>query len=586
MLFIPWVYRRIEKFTPSQILSITFILLSLFKIEKARNAMLALIMKFNFIEVLVKLYQIKVPKMISSYYKTNIYNIILNFYQLNVDLCQQKDLVYVEVLQTKEAPFSYVFNDFLTIFPHEIIIELPKSENDEVKNFIQNLKAKPYSIHYKNNSVEVNDQQVESFLNLYKNYDLKQANELESFNSIGKVREINYMRRNLISFCVKYYDNWIYQWLMNLSKFTELPSQNQQLKDAIRRIGLEYDDDFHLESFDDINVSNYYHFVYNQQYLFNFIIQKILLNDDEDDLFSSLFNIIIQNACVIIMNNMSSFISHNAFNPENLKNLIINNSEDLICNKCFNNFINIILLPEIRNDCDFFAEISEELLNVFENLSNKLPKQCSILISFLIILNQPETDHLVYMLSEYITTENLQNLKRIIEFLFEKELTEKDPSQDKLIAYLKVVPSIIQTRKEMIPSLINKIMSDINEEEQEENKSIELISVLFNTITPEKKEEKLVVKENLDEIDFSLAPSTRPSSSNSNKKQKLILENPPITFIEADQLFWKLYCQHKEKLSRIIKENEEYLEKFQFLANFGELLLFEYRVVLFQKSFF
>lgn len=46
--FIPWVYTRIEKFTPSQTLSITFILLSLFNIEKARNAMLALIMKFNF----------------------------------------------------------------------------------------------------------------------------------------------------------------------------------------------------------------------------------------------------------------------------------------------------------------------------------------------------------------------------------------------------------------------------------------------------------------------------------------------------------------------------------------------------------
>lgn len=593
--FVPWVYSRIKKFTPSQTLSITFILVSLFNTEKACNAMLALTTKFNIIEVLVDLYQTKVPEEISSYYKANIYNILLNYYQMNSELRHQKDLIYVEGLQSKDAPFSYVFNNFLTIFPHEMNkIDLPESKNNDINNFIQNLKEiQPYSIHYKNQSVEINDQQIESFLNHYKKQDLNQSDELESINSMGPVKEIKYTMRNLISFCVEKYDNWIYQWLINLSKFAELPSHNRQLKDAIKYIGYRYDE-YVNQNYDDVSKSNYYHSVYNQKYLFSFIIQKIVLNDDEDNLFFSLFNIIIQDdeALLSLIDNVSSFITHNAFDPENVKKIIFWYRERVISHKCFKSFMNIILHPEIRNDCNFFTEISEELFNEFENLCNELPKQCSILIGFLINFDQQEGNELAYMLSEYMKAEKLTNLKRITEFLFEKELAEDNPSQDRLIVYLKIAPSLIQTRKEMIPSLINKIISDYNDDdddydEHSKDKKNELICNLFNLITPERKEEKLVVTPNLDEIDFSLAQtSSRPSSSssNSNQKQKIILQKPPISFIEIDPSFWKLYCEHIETLSRIIIENEEYLEKFQFLANFGELLLFEKRVVLFQKN--
>lgn len=586
--FIPWLYSKITSFSPSQIISMTFILNSLFKTKRVKDAMLALSSKLNFPGIMNSLLEHEVPNEIQFHYKTQIFNLLTIYYKLLNNLYHKKKLILIDEIMKIKKPFNHVFNNFLTIHPIKLDQSfLPEIKNDELKKFWENInEVKTFWINYDRPSIEPKANEIDKFIDHYikieKNIPEISCNQsemhLDTFYS--KIQSIRYCAREPF---------WIYQWMVKGNKFIELQEHDDILCQVLRDVeslNTNEEDEFYFD--DEIDVDCYFLADFCQNELFNKLIKEFSLNNDKHEL----FNAVVNNRVAIysFLDLLNLYISENRDENESIKRLLnyLFNSE--IKNKdtfkvnfsdvCGNNLIDFALSPGIRDDSDMLYKISE-ILCQFENL----PMKVTFIAGLLFNANKEKYTQIALKLCFQTGSNEFPNIIKTIQNLFDKQFEndKKVPSYVAIKYYLKLCPSLIQTKESVILMILKQALLYYSNGHKDDQEAIDLVCLILNKLAPERELTQQLIIPTDEEIDFSISYSSTRANNNASESHAM-LQQAPKDLIDSNPTFWNLYCDYRTVLNDIVINDEKCIEKLKFLSDFPELLCFEKRLAHFQNK--
>ncbi|KAK8847083.1 hypothetical protein M9Y10_019661 [Tritrichomonas musculus] len=596
--FVPWLFENIMNFTDSQILSFSFILSSLFSSKNIQEIMLGIAMKFNFIEKVSKLLKKSIPDEIIYQYKNNFYNILFNYYTILNDLSFNVKLIYVDEIQNVENPFTVAFDHFSTILPSELNpLNLPKPPNN-ISDFLMNInEIKIFWITFDHSLIRTERptfDQVNHFISHFKKFEpnipdvlhMKNVPDLYS----GNVKMVRYLVHK---------PNWIYQWIARYSHFSVLPEHIEKLlvikseMEILREQSKIRDKNDEINQYySNISVDDYFLSEYCQNELFDILFKDIISHHHIFKIsICSFVNVVIHNnvALLSIIDLINRFIIGIKSDIDSIKPikklvdvLISVSSQESFRNNfieiCANNFIEVILSPDCRNDFNLLLKVSQ-LFHLYNN--EQLPIRLTHLVGFMLILNQQRIIPAALDLCVKIGESNLNNIKKAIENAFEKEFKKNNPSYVIIDCFLEKVPTIIHDKLKTLPLLLDKIVTNYKKNSKKDENTINLICVIFNILAPNRLKNLTI---SVDEIDFSLSltgNSVEPLSSN---QQQSLVRPVSEKLLETNENFWSLYEKYRTVINDILVNDENKLSQLKFLFDYPELLSFQTRFNYFREK--
>lgn len=578
--FVPWVFTKILTFSPSQLISIVYILTSLFNTKKVSNAMLALSIKYDFPGIVSKLLSKNVSKDIQNI----IFNFLAKFYELLLNLEHKRKLILVDEMSKAENPFSLLFNGSTTIHPVKLKdIELPDVNNDEISDFIDEIrKIKPFYISENLNGNSNNEKFQHILVQILTHYEMKYSDKSQFTKNIPDTYKVKNIR-----FCAKQ-PNWIYKWVIKKKTFPCLIEHKKKLTNVYQKLfELDYsydksdDEDYDNDSLD---VDLYFTNIFCLENLFSFLIEKIVSNDDSHkNSIIALINVLSKKKAFManFIDSINIFINENRDDIELVTKLLdFARSADIFQNyhgsgNIINSLINIGISPEYSEDVNFLSVLSSILLDI-----DDLPANANVLV--VSILKHPKLFCQALELYQKIGNNNFDsNIQKYIINALEKQFkSKKKISIQTFKLILQIDPSLIKSMNDVSAEILNDSIKTYKKNKNEE--TLDFIFDLLNILAPKRQENQLIIP--LDEIDFTMSFTSNRIQLLSQAANQTILRQAPQNLTESDPFFWNLYGQHRLFLNEIVTNNEEYFEKVKFLKDFPELVSFEKRLSFFHSK--
>ncbi|KAK8836346.1 hypothetical protein M9Y10_039688 [Tritrichomonas musculus] len=567
--FLPWLFEKIFTFSPSQILSMTYILNTLYKTKKVKNVTLAISIKFNFPEIASKLLEIDVPKEIRNIYKENIFSILNKHYELLNKLNHNKKMIFVDEMACLENPFEIAFNNFSTIFPRKFeSIEFPQINNYHITNFLDSIK---YQVMF---DVLILDDEYKDIVSKAMKLESNRFKKCSSFEIDDDFHD-NYSLN--IRFCAKQ-PNWIYKWLIKDKKFPCFVEHKKILRNVIKKINkFEKETDEQNNDVDWIDIDYYFLDQFCQNNLFNVIIKEIETNEiNVYSLISPLIKNITENQ--VGLNCFLSVIIIYILEHKYDKIKIIKKIFDSFSKENFesvtNNLFDLALIPEYRTNSLFILYIASLLLKI-----DIIPSNIGHLIGFMLISDNQEIIEQSLKICEKIDFEYLKDIQKVLRKVIDNQINAKNtPSISTFKLIIHIIPTYAKDNIKISKKILNKTIQNYREGKNQDNEALDLIFFLLCKLSPERQDNQVIIPN--DEIDFS--QSFKNSWTQSGNLS--ILRKAPPNLVNEDPTFWNLYNEHRLFLNDIVTENEDLIEKLHFLEDYPELLILDKRLALFRKK--
>lgn len=517
--FMPWLYKNIKRFTISQILSISFILISLFDTKGLSKALIAISSKYNISDIFISLLKREVPNEISSYYNSNLTE-ILDIHCQNIAALSKEEKHQVFELKDCEKPFHNLLKNFLTIYPNQLVpINLPKINNNEMRIFIEKItEIRSFWIHYNRPIFKITETHINYFFEHFCKIQFEYNDDKSDKNS-NKSEYYYYYRRKEIEIPKRQPSNDFYGG--DLISFVIKNKKNSLISEITKD---EYGNELFL---------NFIKFSPKQ--ISNEMIKNILL---------------------------TTFNQSINFDSDKFKKFLID----------------FTLSPEIRNDSNFVLA-SSIFLKRFENFPNNI----SLLIGFLLTNNKKEFNYALLDLLDNRNLKNFPNLYGKVKKIFHKEIAKRAPSAEILAICIKLHPVLItihnnipllldkilyyydtlRHKDDYFINVIIRLFNKITPERKEQIiDAVENYDDINFSLT-----KTVVIKK----------------TANEDYNESFIISKPPDKLVLNDPTFWNLYSRHLSALDKIIRTYSRIFSEFTLFNNYPELLSFEMKADYFHQ---
>ena len=241
--------------------------------------------------------------------------------------------------------------------------------------------------------------------------------------------------------------------------------------------------------------------------------------------------------------------------------------------------MDIILSPKFRINPLLLSNVCKVLFK----LNIKIPNCATHLIGFMLLSNESKVIQSALELYSKISKEKRSNLKQIIKFTFDEEISKNPPSFITIKSFIDRVPSLVEKNNlklfKVLKESILLYQSDPNLD------LLNLICSLFNYLAPDRKELQTIITTSDIGIDFSLSLSVACGQIMSSlNDQETVLKPQPQSLLDTSPKFWKLYKKHRLFVNHLIGNDVMNLEKFTFLIDYFELVVFRFRSMYFKEK--
>ncbi|KAK8870838.1 hypothetical protein M9Y10_008736 [Tritrichomonas musculus] len=599
--FFPWFFDNIDNFTNAQILALSYVICSLINTNGIQVIVHSILLKYDFQKVFVSLLKKNFEKELIFYYKSNWLKILIQFFSIFEYLEKDKgNMIFNKGLQNEKNPFSIAFDNRSTIYPYNLaplnIHRLnPRQEVEDSKYFFKKInETRDFWISYKPKDIqkEVKDDVVEKLISDFcKNFKNKQKS-LDT-NNLPSIPE--YKNYKMMSF-LHLQPRWIYNWIVKNEHFPIYPEHKKQLVETINKMiqitnkcQHIFDDDKYID-ISSIKLDDFYTYLFSDKDLHVILLKNVISCDDSHfKLVCKLFKIILRNNITMtsVFNLLNNFLVSKKNNPyisKSVKRFVdlfaysdiclsfpFRNSFIKICGK---SFIDLVLIPEFRNDQTFLSKA----IKLFISSYQKLPLETSHLIGFMFMTRNYDLMTLAFSLSEKIGEGNLNDIKKIIKKVFLEQINKTDLSYEIISHFIDVFPSLIKEDVPAIYIILEKLINDCQNDDFDDEYLIQLIYSLFNLVSPKKEEDQsdILNKEN------SLIKTTKEKSKDADAELILLPANDKIK--STDPIFWDFYEKERSKLAGLIECNKNVWINFKFLLDFPKLLNFKFRLNYFRSK--
>ena len=410
---------------------------------------MASLLKYNYIDILLKLMKNDIPNRIfSDNYKILLCKILNEFinskYKFN-----NADILAIDELQKIEFPFLHEFNNFKTFLPSKIIMftkkdfsKIPKTKlNQKLWKFMEEIeKIKPfwYEFEFPNTILP------------HKYFIMKTNNP----NVDVKYYFYNFMPLPISALRVVFQKSaWMYEWITKDIKSPLFKDEYEMLRETLENIDLNMEkyqndpilaefntDDYFSQHFSEnklFDISNYI-LIPNNGFIFISKLISNILHNKKDPSFS--LNILAQNFDVIkerYIENEDTFKYFSRF----LSVLVeVSNLESFKENidKFENNLYELALNPKYRNDIKVLSKISDILINV--SLDEILIISGDV-INFMYLSGNDDLVYKAIRLSEMYFDELIEKHMKIINKLFNNLVKKKPFQSSKIYSIARLIPS-------------------------------------------------------------------------------------------------------------------------------------------------
>lgn len=565
--FVIWLFDNIKTFTESQTVSFFIVLRSLMNIECIKNILLSQMIKFNLIEVVKNIFMKDLPGgSFGDYFLSAVYSLLESFY-CSLKKITTKDEIIINELMKVENPFQESLGKYSAVLPEMQQESFLHLQLERVDDFIDRInKPEPFWLTFdfdqRNENENKNSFNHQSFLSKFTEQSAEGTNILSS--------QVNFPS-NLTNSMLHYLSTkpaWITNCIEDKECFILLPQHHQilsQISSDLKQIELENKDDHELYNMLDLYCNNC---------LFEKLIEQATssISDQAFTSLCSLINEIVQKdaGLISLLKCVNDFLIHNSADLKSMRRLVdiltktsnTSGFESNFINTCGNSLLNLILIPEFREDPFLLANASTLFSLIQEN---QQPSRIVHLVGFMLFQNDPQIVHKALVLSTKVEKPSQDLLMPIIKNLFDRLLFSKDKTKhNELSLILKTFPDVAHERKKQLLELIDSLLEDSNDhnENQNKEKKLDLIGTLFDILAP--KRDKLEID------DIILSPESHFI---------------PQSVRKTDPDFWSIFSRHYPKVVQELYQSPILLgTAFKFLLGYPELVEYNIRHAYFNET--
>lgn len=580
--FIGWLFENITSLTDSQILAFIVVLRVLYGDDDVKVFMQAWNLKLKFIGTLGELLSRAENQeaKLKHYFRLNIYNYIEETFDI-VSHLSNIEAVHTDELSQFQNPFERAFESFYSTFPCLFVFSQIKfscfsQRFVEFMTDVDNQREFYVSFDIQNNIIQRPN--IFTINNLVQNLNKSESIDLDfmpSFNDSFSARIVRFIMSQ---------PSFFYDFAFNVKRIPLVPEMYELLLNLVEKVAEIQNEERNDPNQKDFNIQTYVNDIllshYSHENFYKNLFNEVMKSSVEKVNFQSLTNIFIQMSTneIVLISILTSI-------SDSLKNLHIKNIGNeqgsflngfnrlleilnAFSNSTFfqNNFIftcgdeilDIALSPRCRDNAELLLNVS----NLFLLFEFNLPIQVTHLICFLLLLKSQKATKTALILCSSFDKQQLEDILHMILLAFDEEVNQGFLSNE-FITLMNKYPLLFNDKTtELIPLLQNMLekysqsLSANNENEED----LEKIGTICNFLAPKR------------DISISLSMVVEKTSS------------LPQFIKEAAPSFWSLYDKYSNVINSILQKDPLFLNTFNFLLNYPELVSFNIRSSYFRKQ--